>query len=147
MRIAWALTGIVLAVALTGCGGDDRTAWNGPPAPLPADGALPVDAFNDYLDAVEEPWERSAVGQATAYALPAARETTDLRAEFVTNDPDGNAIVSVTIATLDDSVRAVRFVLRFDVLGDSAYRLVDATWQQRCQVGRGHQSWSRELCL
>ena len=147
MRITGALSGLVLAVVLAGCGGDDRPAWNGPPSLLPADGALPVDAFNAYLGAVEEPWERSAVGQATAYALPTARDTNDLRAEFVTSDPDGKAIVSVTIATLDDSVRAVRFVLRFDVLGDRAYRLLDATWQQRCQVGRGHQGWSRELCL
>ena len=86
-------------------------------------------------------------GIATVYALPAIPDTNDLHTATVTSDPDGNAIVSVTIATLDDSVRELRFVLRFDPVGDGAYRLLDAVWQQRCRVGRGHQGWSRELCV
>ena len=134
-------------VPLAGCGDDGTSTWSGPSTPLPAGGTLPLDGFNAYLDSVDEAWERWAVGIATAYALPAARDTTDLHTEFQTSDPDGSVIVSVTIALLDDSVRDLRFVLGFDPLRGGAYRLLDAVWQQRCHVGRGHQGWSRALCV
>ncbi len=31
--------------------------WNGLEEPLPANGELPVDAFNAYAESVDEPWE------------------------------------------------------------------------------------------
>lgn len=58
-----------------------------------------------------------------------------------------NAIVAVTLDVLDDSVRELRFVLRFDVITDTSFRVLDAVWLQRCQTGRGHQGWSRVLCV
>ena len=147
MGLRWAILVVVAAALLAGCGDGDRPSWDGPPSALPADGTLPVDGFIRYLDAVDEPWKHSPVGIATAYALPLARETQDVHAEYVTSDPDGNAIVSVTIGLLDDSVRELRLVLRLDPIGDSSFRLLDAIWLQRCHEGRGHQGWSRERCV
>ena len=146
MRLVTALVGIALVLAVSGCGSDEQPTWSGPPTPLPADGNLPVDDFVAYLEAVDEPWERSSVGIATAYALPLIKGNS-LDAQFETSDPDGNSIVSVTVGLLDDSVRDLRLVLRFDPLSDGEHRLLDATWLQRCHVGRGHQGWSRELCV
>jgi hypothetical protein len=137
--------GIVVA-ALAGCGGDDAPFWPGPPRPLPRDGALPVEGFADYLDAVDAPWERSLAAVATMYALPASSDSPDVHAAFVTSDPDGNAIVNVTVALQDDSVREVRYILWFDPRDDGAFAIVGGEWTQRCHAGRGHQDWSRELC-
>jgi hypothetical protein len=147
MRLAAIAIVALACAALVGCGDSERPTWDGPPTPLPADGRLPVDRFATYLDAVDEHWEHSTVGLATAYVLPLAVETTDLHTEFQTSDPDGNAIVTVTLSTLDDSVRELRFVLRFDPVTDTSFRPLDAIWQQRCQLGRGHQSWSHEPCV
>ncbi len=146
MRLVTALVGIALVLAVAACGGDERPSWSGPPTPLPADGNLPVDGFREYLEAVDEPWERSSVGLATAYALPLTRGNS-LDTQFETSGLDGDAIVSVTLGLLDDSVRELRLVLRFDPLSDGEYRLLEATWVQRCHDGRGHQGWSRELCV
>ena len=147
MRLVAALLVAMGAVTAVGCGGDDRVAWDGPSRPFPVTGTLPVDGFAEDVDAVDEPWERSVVGLATAYALPLVNDASDVHAEFVTSDPDGNAIVAVTLDVLDDSVRELRFVLRFDVITDTSFRVLDAVWLQRCQTGRGHQGWSRVLCV
>ncbi len=146
MRLVTTVAGIALCLAVAGCGSDGPPTWSGPPTPLPADGNLPVDGFNEYVDSVDEPWERSSVGLATAYALPLTRGNS-LDAQFETSGIDGEAIVSVTLGLLDDSVRELRLVLRFDPRTDSSFDLLDAIWLQRCHEGRGHQDWSRELCV
>ena len=61
--------------------------------------------------------------------------------------PTGTRSSPSRIGLLDDSVRELRLVLRFDPLSDGEYRLLDAIWLQRCHEGRGHQNWSRELCV
>jgi len=87
MRLVAALLVAMGAVTAMGCGGDDRVAWDGPPRPFPVTGTLPVDGFAEYVDAVDEPWERSVVGLATAYALPLVNDASDVHAEFVTAIP------------------------------------------------------------
>jgi hypothetical protein len=148
MKLGAAILATVAAAVLAGCSDGERASWEGPPRLLPKDGKLSVDRFEEYVDAVEEPWERSAVGLATAYVLPAVRASGDLRSAFPTNDPETSETVVVTVGRLfDDSVRELRFVLRLDALDDGSFRLVEARWEQRCHAGRGHQTWSPEACV
>lgn len=77
------------AFLLTGCGRGERASWEGPTLPLPTSGSLPVAGFARYVDAISEPWERSPVGLATAYALPLVRASGDVHATFPANDPEG----------------------------------------------------------
>ena len=68
----------------------------------------------------------------------------------ITVDPEGaaNATVTVTIEDLaDDSIDAVRYVMRFEDFGDDAIRLATGSWSQRCQPGRGHQDFATDLCV
>jgi hypothetical protein len=46
----------------------------------------------------------------------------------------------------DDSVAAVRHVLRYEPKGDG-WQLVSAVRTQRCQPGRGHQNFAAGDCL
>lgn len=148
VRLWFAFVTSISAILLTGCGRGERASWEGPTLPLPASGRLPVAGFTDYLDAIKEPWERSAVGLATAYALPLVRASGDVHATFPTNDPEGTEIVIVTLGHLfDDSVRSLRLELRFAPRDDGAWRLLEATWAQRCLPGRGHTDWSPKACV
>ena len=148
MKLRAAILAIVTAAALAGCGDGEQASWEGPPRPLPKDGKLPVNRFTEYVEAVDEPWERSAVGLATAYVLPVLQASGDIRAAFPMNDPETSETVVVTVGRLfDDSVRELRFVLRLDALDDGSFRLVQARWQQRCHAGRGHETWSPEACV
>ena len=47
----------------------------------------------------------------------------------------------------DDSVRARRYELTFTRRPDGSWRIESAQWAQRCQPGRGHQTFSAEPCL
>ena len=147
MRQVIAVPGLCLALAVAGCGSGDAPTWDGPPRPLPADGALPVDAFGEYVNAVDEPWERSVVGIASAYALPLVRASGDLRASYPASDPEGGDTVVVTLGRLyDDSVRELRVVFTVEALEDGSYRIREARWDQRCHPGRGHEQWSPAAC-
>ena len=148
MRLGSAILVVVSAAMLAGCGGGEHASWEGPPRPLPTDGTLPVDGFADYLDAVDEPWETSMVGVATAYVQPLIGAAGDVRSAFPANDPEGNGTVIVTLGRLfDDSVREVRYVLRLEQRDDGSWRPVEASWKQRCHERRGHQALSPEPCL
>jgi hypothetical protein len=46
----------------------------------------------------------------------------------------------------DDSVAAVRTVLRYEPAGDG-WRLVSSKRTQRCQPGRGHQAFGSGDCV
>jgi hypothetical protein len=46
----------------------------------------------------------------------------------------------------DDSVAAVRHVLRYEPDGDG-WRLVSSMRTQQCQPGRGHQKFAAAKCL
>ena len=148
MKLGAAILIVVAATVLGGCGGDERASWDGPPRPFPTDGNLPTDGFAAYLDAVDEPWEQSLLGVATAYVQPLIGAAGDLHAAFPPTEPEGNGTVVVTLGRLfDDSVRELRFVLTFDPLEDDAFRPLEARWQQRCHPGRGHQEWSTGVCV
>lgn len=146
MRRACAL--LALAVAPAGCSGADDRVWDGPPAPLPAGGALPVEAFAAFQDSVDEAWERRPALVAAEFLrldrATAARATVE---EETGGEGGGPASVVVTLdGLLDDSVRAQRFELTLARDGET-WRLESASWTQRCQPGRGHRAFSPAPCL
>jgi hypothetical protein len=139
---------LLSVVALTGCGGgDDKSAWNGPPGPT-TDGRVAIDGFTAYAVDVDEPWEGSAAMAAAEFLRldrrTAVRTTIDGHASPEGTGPE---LVTVTLdGLLDDSVRAERWVLTFSEEGD-IYTLTGARRIQRCQPGRGHQAFSPEPCV
>jgi hypothetical protein len=74
----------------------------------------------------------------------AARVTTE-----AASSPEGGGPTTVTVlqdGLADDSVRAVRHVLRFVPKGDG-WRLESAVRTQRCHQGRGHQAFIAADCV
>ena len=57
-------------------------------------------------------------------------------------DAAGTTVTVTTEHLADDSVTAVRFVLRFEARGDGTIELASGSWSQRCQPGRGHDDYS-----
>jgi hypothetical protein len=65
------------------------------------------------------------------------------------SSPEGGGPTTVTVVQdglADDSVAAVRTVLRFEPEGDG-WRLVSTERTQRCRQGRGHQEFSAADCV
>ena len=153
MRIA-----VVLACSLTlaaGCGGGNDASsapaptWNGPQAPYPPSGILPVARFDAYARAVDGEWERTPEDVAVEFVQPARFDAQVVSSSW---DPVEEGVVNAVVTAqglADDSIRDLRFVmrLRFDPR-ESVWSLVEsARWSQRCRVGRGHQAFSTELCV
>lgn len=125
-------------------------AWEGFPRPE-ASGEISVAEFNEYLEASDPAWTRSALRAAIEFLRlgdsdPEAA-TTSLVLE--SNPETGQeAVVTVTKdGLLDDSVRAVRYELVFEKQADGTWRLSSASWAQRCAPRRGHQDFTPELCI
>lgn len=124
-------------------------SWPGLPQPLPADGTLPVDAFDAYAESLDEPWERSLLGTADEFVGRDATDGPDISFEAATG-PEGAGPATVTLlldGLLDDSIRARRYVLTLSRRDDGTWRLDAATWAQRCNEGRGHQAFSPAPCV
>jgi hypothetical protein len=63
--------------------------------------------------------------------------------------PEGGGPTTVTVVQeglADDSVEAVRYVLRYDPDGDG-WRLVSKARTQRCHQGRGHRDFTSADCV
>ena len=135
--------GLVLVVLAAGCGGDETPRWAGPPLPLAASGALPLDEFKTYLSDVDEQWETSAVGVAAAYALPMAR---DARSLMTTQRAEGQFAVATIGGLADDSVRDLRLAFSLKRDGET-FTLTSGRWTQRCHQGRGHDDFSTARCI
>jgi hypothetical protein len=147
-RAAAALAALFL---LAGCGGGDDEGpvapWTGPQQPLPSDGRVPLDAFEAWAQSVEEEWERSPAGVASAF-VPAGSVDGRIRVATANGASADEATAIVTVDRLaDDSVRLVRYELELERRDDDTWSAVSATWAQRCQPGRGHQELSAELCV
>jgi len=109
---------------LTGCGSSDKTAGT-------------------TTTAARSPTEL-ALARIKAEETQAARVST-----VAQSSPEGGGPTTVTIVQegiADDSVAAVRFVLRYEPDGDG-WRLVSETRTQRCQQGRGHQTFTSGDCV
>ncbi len=112
-------------------------------------GAVNVAPFNDYLESAAVPVNRSPC-DAARVLLHLDRPRQEGETVSVAVDPEGaaNATVTITIENLaDDSIAAVRYVLRFEDFGNDAIRLAAGSWSQRCQPGRGQQDFSTDLCI
>lgn len=148
MRLSLAAASLLAAGALAGCGDEEAAAtWDGPPAP-DAEGRVQVDGFVAYQEDVDERWERAPALAAGEFLRlderTAARTTIEGTAQA---EGAGPQTVVVTLdGLLDDSVRAERWTLAFERVGE-AYRLASARRDLRCQPGRGHDEFSPEPCL
>jgi hypothetical protein len=123
--------------------------WKGLPEPLPADGTLPVDAFNEHAESVDEPWERNL--RATVDEFIGFDELEAPNVSFqATSGPEGGGPTNASIllgGLLDDSVQARRYDVTLSRRQDGTWRIESAFWAQRCQEGRGHQAFTPAPCL
>ena len=158
MRVA-ALLFVLLAAA---CGGNDEaietvtvtvtgtTAAGATtprlPFPLPTDGSLPVAAFNDYTESIDEPWERDPALVTAEFVGQHETETGSTSYQGTANGDTATTSLQLE-GLLDDSVSARRYDLELNRRPDGTWKLESAAWAQRCQEGRGHQDFSPELCL
>ena len=113
---------------------------------VPASGRLPVDAFNDHAESVDEPWERDLTQLANRFLALREQEGGSRSVQGTSTGDSGN--VSVLIDGLgDDSVRARRYELALTRRADGSWRIDSARWAQRCHEGRGHQDFSPQPCV
>jgi hypothetical protein len=113
---------------------------------VPSSGTVPVDAFNARAESVDEPWERDLAKLTDEFL--ALREQESGSRSFQSSSSGDSATASLVIDGLgDDSVRARSYQLTFTRREDATWRIQSARWAQRCQPGRGHQSFSPEPCL
>jgi hypothetical protein len=85
-----------------------------------------------------------ALAHIRANQTQAARVTTSAR-----SSPEGGGPTTVTVlqdGLADDSVAAVRTVLRYEPDGDG-WKLVSSQRTQKCRPGRGHQDFSGADCI
>lgn len=67
--------------------------------------------------------------------------------DLIASDESETWVLATEENLMDDSVRSVRYRLRFVPTADDQWELVEAGRQQICWPGRGHQDWSTDLCL
>ena len=139
----------VIVALVAGCGEDDeeRASWSGP-RPAAARAGLDVRKFNEFLRQEGTLERTSPVLVALRYIgvdRLSAREIVISRGR---GESERAARLTVTLDRLeDDSVRAIRYELVLARSTTRTWRLRGVRVTQRCWPGRGHQSFSRKLCL
>jgi hypothetical protein len=144
----------VLLVLVAGCGGEDDAApesvptWAGPQAPYPPSGILPVADFREYAQAVDGEWEGAPEDVAVEFVQPDPYDTQVVSSSW---EPVAEGVVNAVVTAqglADDSVQDIRFALRlrFD-RRDGVWSVESARWSQRCRPGRGHRTFSPQLCV
>jgi hypothetical protein len=154
--MARSLIGLVAAASLAGCAGEpaatpsprsgDREVPTARPAP---DGSIPVEEFAAYVEREDPPWGTSPLRSALEF-LGLNRPDAALTEVTERPGPEGSGPATVTVTRSglgDDSVQALRYILRFEAGADGTWRLVSGRWGQRCAPGRGHQRFSPRLCV
>jgi hypothetical protein len=112
-------------------------------------GALDPAPFNEFLRTAGPPVSTTPC-DAAQVLLHLDRPRDDGVTVLVVVDPAHAADTTVTVTLehlADDSVGAVRYVLRFERQVDDTIQLTSGAWSQRCQPGRGHDDFSTELCV
>jgi hypothetical protein len=137
---------LLAAVLLAGCGSEAESEWPGPPKPH-EDGTLSVKGFNDYLGEYED-YATSPEALATEFlGLDEHRgSTTSLVTTEAAEEADRATLVATVAGIPDDSVEAVRYVLTLTKEKDG-WRLQSAARTQRCHGGRGHAQFSAAACV
>jgi len=108
-----------------------------------------VASFNDFLAGAGESYAHAPITVVTEYLR--LDETTAASTAVVVRAPsEGRSPVTVEVTLdrlLDDSVRALRYVLDLQRSAEGTWRLRSATVTQRCWPGRGHMRFSPEPCV
>jgi hypothetical protein len=120
------LLALALALVLTGCGSSEKKAASTPSA-----------------SGTRSPTEL-ALAETKADERQVARVST-----VAQSSPEGGGPTTVTVlqeGLADDSVEAVRYVLRYEPDGDG-WRLVSKVRTQRCHQGRGHRDFTSANCI
>jgi hypothetical protein len=133
---------LVLALGLTACGSGGKTQerWSG---------KADVSGFNAFVERARPDLARSPATLAAEFVRldRVSAGTTSLVARAAP-EGGGPATVVVTLDRLaDDSVRAVRYILRFERRDEGSWHLRSAFRSQRCWPGRGHQGFSAAPCI
>jgi hypothetical protein len=150
------LIALVTAASLAGCATDPaatpspRARERDVPVARPAaDGTIPVEEFAVYVEGEDPPWSASPL-RSTLEFLGLNRADVALTEVVERLGPEGTGPATVTVTRSglgDDSVQAVRYVLRFEAGADATWRLIAGRWGQRCAPGRGHQRFSPRFCV
>jgi hypothetical protein len=142
---------LLLAAGLLAAGcaddGSEEASWAGPPTPA-EDGSVEVDEFADYQESVDERWERSAETAAAEFLRLDGRTAirTTIAGQSEAEVPSPRAVTVTLDGLLDDSVRAERWLLLFE-LANGSYRLTSGIRTFSCNPGRGHSDFTAEPCL
>ncbi len=153
-RIGYAAL-LLSVVALVGCNGSDEddsgedsdVSWTAEHL-VDLDDAMLVAEFNTYAESVDEQWERTPV---TVVAEMLRMDSSDNPNVSVTSvaqaEAATEAIVTVTYSRLlDDSVEATRNTVTLRREGD-VWRVARVERSVKCKPGRGHQSFSADVCV
>ena len=117
-----------------------------PTTGVPRSGTLPVAAFNARAERVDEPWERDLAALTLEFLALGDPESSTRSFNSTSSGDSANATLLVD-GLGDDSVRARSYELTFERRADGTWRIVTASWAQRCHEGRGHQDFSPEPCV
>jgi hypothetical protein len=147
--ISYAVLLLAAGLLATGCAGNgsEEASWAGPPPPA-EDGSIEIDEFADYQESVDERWERSAETAAAEYLRLDERTAirTAIAGRSEAEVPSPRAVTVTLDGLLDDSVRAERWILLFE-LANGSYRLTSGIRTLACNPGRGHEHFTAEPCL
>jgi hypothetical protein len=109
-------------------------------------GRVSAPGFNRFVEMERPEWSRDPRETARMLVEPVMEPE---RLEVSSPRADGGrTVVTATISNfMDDSVFAVRYEFTFVTGDDGLLGFERGQWLQRCQPGRGHQDFSRELCV
>ena len=146
MRRAVVLLASSAALAGCGSGGGAEPTW---PAPATkADGKVSIAGFNDFLAGDGKEFAGSPVAAATEFLRldQSSAAVTTVVATSPGEVRNFSEVVATLDGLLDDSVRARRYTVELQRDQSKQWRVRDADWAQRCQPGRGHQTFSADPC-
>ncbi|MEU0553239.1 hypothetical protein [Dactylosporangium sp. NPDC006015] len=153
---------VLIALLLAGCSDaieqPGATPWTppatqAPGAPWPdrvtadAGGVLAAPGFNAHIDATAPAWAEAA-DSTVAELLNLNRGFDGPVAIYLHRDKtDDDPVLTVTLTKLgDDSIQAMRYRVVLHRETDGRFRFVSGERTQRCQSGRGHQTFEAARC-
>ena len=118
---------------------------------LPEGEPISVRSFNRFLKNQKPAWASSPLLLAIEFlqlGRPEGAAQTTISVERMGGvSPTSARVEVVTEGLFDDSVAAQRFELALRRTPDGTWRLKTASWAQRCQAGRGQQTFTSAYCV
>jgi hypothetical protein len=113
--------------------------------------AIPVDGFNQYIENLPDPSKDATDARDLALIFtnnkpPPSEPQNAVRVEEHSL-PNDRHKVTVFVKLADDSIAEVRYRLEFAPQPDGSWRLASAFQSHRCQLNRGHQDFTTEVCI